>query len=137
MTATVENTLASPAIVPVQVLLEQYAISHPEIDSDEALEAQLDLIKRAYHFSTLHHASQVRMSGEPFMVHCTQVVLTLIGLQLDAVTIAAGLLHDVVEDVEDVSIEQLGTEFGEEVAILVNGVTKITGLSFRAYFSIS
>ncbi|MCY3770544.1 MAG: bifunctional (p)ppGpp synthetase/guanosine-3',5'-bis(diphosphate) 3'-pyrophosphohydrolase [Gemmatimonadetes bacterium] len=132
MTATVENALTSFAIVPVQVLLEQYAISHPEIDSDEALEAQLDLIERAYHFSTLHHAGQVRKSGEPFMVHCTQVVLTLIGLQLDAVTIAAGLLHDVVEDVEDVSIEQLAAEFGEEVAVLVNGVTKITGLSFRS-----
>lgn len=132
MTATVENAPAIFAIVPVQVLLEQYAISHPEIDSDEALEAQLDLIERAYHFSTLHHAGQVRKSGEPFMVHCTQVVLTLIGLQLDAVTIAAGLLHDVVEDVEDVSIEQLAAEFGEEVAVLVNGVTKITGLSFRS-----
>lgn len=132
MTATAENLLTSSAIVPVQVLLEQYAISHPEIDSDEALEVQLDLIERAYHFSTLHHAGQIRKSGEPFMVHCTQVVLTLISLQLDAVTIAAGLLHDVVEDVEDVSIEQLGAEFGEEVAILVNGVTKITGLSFRS-----
>ena len=132
MTATVENALTHSAIVPVQVLLEQYAISHPEIDSDEALEAQLDLIERAYHFSTLHHAGQVRKSGEPFMVHCTQVVLTLIGLQLDSVTIAAGLLHDVVEDVEDVSIEQLAAEFGEEVAVLVNGVTKITGLSFRS-----
>ncbi len=132
MTATVENALTHSAIVPVQVLLEQYAISHPEIDSDEALEAQLDLIERAYYFSTLHHAGQVRKSGEPFMVHCTQVVLTLIGLQLDSVTIAAGLLHDVVEDVEDVSIEQLAAEFGEEVAVLVNGVTKITGLSFRS-----
>ena len=65
-------------------------------------------------------------------MHCTQVVLTLIGLQLDAVTIAAGLLHDVVEDVEEVTIEQLAAEFGEEVAVLVNGVTKITGLSFRS-----
>ena len=54
MTATAENLLTSSAIVPVQVLLEQYAISHPEIDSDEALEVQLDLIERAYHFSTLH-----------------------------------------------------------------------------------
>ena len=132
MTATVENALSHAAIVPVQVLLEQYAISHPEIDSDEALEADLDLIERAYGFSTLHHAGQFRKSGDPFMVHCTQVVLTLIGLQLDAVTIAAGLLHDVVEDVEDVSIEQLAAEFGEEVAVLVNGVTKITGLSFRS-----
>ena len=132
MTATVENALSHAAIVPVQVLLEQYAISHPEIETDEALEADLDLIERAYHFSTLHHAGQIRKSGDPFMVHCTQVVLTLIGLQLDAVTIAAGLLHDVVEDVEDVSIEQLAAEFGEEVAVLVNGVTKITGLSFRS-----
>ncbi len=132
MTATVESAISNSAIVPVQVLLEQYAISHPEIDSDEALEIQLDLIERAYHFSMLHHAGQVRKSGEPFMVHCTQVVLTLIGLQLDAVTIAAGLLHDVVEDVEDVTIEQLAAEFGEEVAVLVNGVTKITGLSFRS-----
>ena len=74
MTATAENLLTSSAIVPVQVLLEQYAISHPEIDSDEALEVQLDLIERAYHFSTLHHAGQIRKSGEPFMVHCTQAV---------------------------------------------------------------
>ncbi len=132
MTATAENTHPSLGIVPVQALLEQYAISHPEVDSDEVLEEQLDLIERAYHFSTLHHAGQLRKSGEPFMVHCTQVVRTLIGLQLDAVTIAAGLLHDVVEDVEDVSIELVAAEFGEEVAVLVNGVTKITGLSFRS-----
>ncbi len=119
-------------IVPVQVLLEQYAILHPEINSDETLDDHLNLIEKAYRFSSLHHADQVRRSGEPFMVHCTQVVLTLISLQLDAVTIAAGLLHDVVEDVEEVTIEQLKEEFGEEVALLVNGVTKITGFSFRS-----
>tara|TARA_B100000029_G_scaffold198492_2_gene196773 strand:- start:2821 stop:5079 length:2259 start_codon:yes stop_codon:yes gene_type:complete len=132
MTTTLETPLTSSMIVPVQVLLEQYAILHPEINSDETLDDHLNLIEKAYRFSSLHHADQVRRSGEPFMVHCTQVVLTLISLQLDAVTIAAGLLHDVVEDVEEVTIEQLKEEFGEEVALLVNGVTKITGFSFRS-----
>ena len=125
------NTSSKTSVVPLQTLLEQFAITHPEIESDKDLDIDLDLIERAYHFSEFHHSDQIRMSGEPYMVHCTQVVLTLIGLQLDAVTVAAGLLHDVVEDIEPVTIDQLAREFGDDVAGLVDGVTKITSLSFQ------
>ena len=131
MTIAPVKTPSKSAVVPLQILLEQYAITHPEIESDKDLDLDLDIIERAYHFSEFHHGTQIRKSGEPYMVHCTQVVLTLIGLHLEAVTVAAGLLHDVVEDVEPVTIEQLGEEFGDEVAALVDGVTKITSLSFQ------
>lgn len=127
-----DKTPSESAVVPLQILLERYAITHPEIELGESLDADLDLIERAYHFSAFHHADQLRKSGEPYMVHCTQVVLTLISLQLDAVTVAAGLLHDVVEDVEAITIEQLAQEFGDDVAALVDGVTKITSLSFQS-----
>jgi GTP pyrophosphokinase len=108
---------------PLQVLLEQCAIMNPDMD--------LGLIERAYVFSKRHHADQERKSGEPFIVHCTQVALTLIGLHLDAVTIAAGLLHDVLEDVKTVTPEHLEQEFGPEVASLVVSVTKIPQLTVQ------
>lgn len=106
-----------------QALLSQAVITNPDMD--------FDLIERAYAYSDQHHKGQSRKSGEPYLTHLTQVTLTLISLHLDAVTIAAGLLHDVVEDVEGITVEHLEKEFGPEVAALVDGVTKITGLTFQ------
>ncbi|MGA3050549.1 MAG: bifunctional (p)ppGpp synthetase/guanosine-3',5'-bis(diphosphate) 3'-pyrophosphohydrolase [Chitinispirillaceae bacterium] len=83
-----------------------------------------DLIAKAFRFSWNAHKDQVRKSGEPFLAHPVAVALILAEQKLDTVTIAAGLLHDVLEDTQ-VSREALVQEFGEEIALLVDGVTKI------------
>ncbi|MBD3315104.1 MAG: RelA/SpoT family protein [Chitinivibrionales bacterium] len=90
-----------------------------------------DLIEKAYRFSWEAHKDQLRKSGEPFLAHPVAVSLILAEQQLDAVSIAAGLLHDVVEDTT-VSREKIASEFGEEVAKLVDGVTKIRTLQMKS-----
>lgn len=87
-------------------------------------DANFELVKRAYEFADIAHAGQKRLSGEPVIFHPLSVAESLADLRLDSVCLAAGLLHDVVEDT-GVSLEELQKEFGEEVADLVNGVTKI------------
>lgn len=86
------------------------------------------LIKRAYDFAKKAHEGQKRMSGEEQLVHCFEVARTLADLKLDAATIAAGLLHDVVEDTRITGAE-LQQRFGEEIARLVSGVTKMERVS--------
>ncbi|GAB4468641.1 MAG: bifunctional (p)ppGpp synthetase/guanosine-3',5'-bis(diphosphate) 3'-pyrophosphohydrolase [Anaerolineae bacterium] len=83
-----------------------------------------NLIRRAYDLAQEAHRGQKRKSGEDFFVHCVEVARILVDLHLDAATIAAALLHDVAEDTA-VTIKDLEEAFGEEVAHLVNGVTKI------------
>ncbi len=102
------------------VLLEQHA---------ERLD--LDLIERALRFSVSAHQGQQRMSGEAFVSHSIAVATILIGQLLDSTSIAAALLHDVVEDSE-VRTEDIQGEFGAEVAGLVDGLTKISNLTFRS-----
>ncbi len=87
-------------------------------------QSEIDLIRRAYDLAAVAHADQERASGEPYIVHSLAVAQRLAELHLDPVTIAAGLLHDVVEDTI-VSIKDLHQDFGEEVAKLVDGVTKL------------
>ena len=90
------------------------------------------LIEKAYQFARAAHADQKRRSGEPYIVHPLSVAETLADLSLDATTIAAGLLHDCVEDIEDVTVETIEREFGAEVALLVDGVTKLSRLDFTS-----
>jgi GTP diphosphokinase / guanosine-3',5'-bis(diphosphate) 3'-diphosphatase len=89
--------------------------------------ADRDLIERAYRLAEHKHAGQMRASGEPYIQHCLAVAQILTELRLPAPAIAAALLHDVVEDT-DISLEDITKEFGEEVARLVDGVTKLTQL---------
>ncbi|HEV8356951.1 MAG TPA: bifunctional (p)ppGpp synthetase/guanosine-3',5'-bis(diphosphate) 3'-pyrophosphohydrolase [Gemmatimonadales bacterium] len=91
----------------------------------------LELIDRALRFSASAHRGQKRMSGEEFISHSIAVATILIGQFLDSTSIAAALLHDVVEDA-DVSGEDIAAEFGSEVAGLVDGLTKIAHLTFRS-----
>ena len=86
-------------------------------------EAQ-DKISRAYRRAEEAHAGQKRASGEPYLTHCLAVAGLLSDLNLDPATIAAGLLHDVVED-SLITVHDLEVEFGQEVAMLVDGVTKL------------
>ncbi len=92
-------------------------------------DADLELLRRAYVFSALEHKGQVRHSGEPYLVHPLEVADILAGMKLDAVCVAAGLLHDVVEDTLTTP-EKIRERFGEDVAHIVEGVTKIGAIPF-------
>ena len=89
----------------------------------------LEIIRRAYDFSTQNHTGQSRASGEPYVVHPLEVAMILADMKMDANAIAAGLLHDCVEDTT-VTIVDVRKEFGEQVAHLVEGVTKISKIDF-------
>jgi len=89
----------------------------------------LEIVKKAYDFSMKHHAGQSRASGEPYLVHPLQVALVLAEMKMDPVAVAAGLLHDSVEDTS-LTIVDIRKEFGEQVAHIVEGVTKISQIEF-------
>ena len=101
-----------------------------KVRSYDDSEAGCELIAHAYHFAEKAHAGQKRKSGEPYIVHPVYVASILTELMIDPPTIAAALLHDTVEDCEEISLQDIETEFGEEVARLVDGVTKLARLNF-------
>jgi GTP pyrophosphokinase len=94
-------------------------------------DADLELLRRAYVFSALEHKGQVRHSGEPYLVHPLEVADILADMKLDTVCVSAGLLHDVVEDTLT-TIERIRDTFGEDVAHIVEGVTKISAIPFSS-----
>jgi guanosine-3',5'-bis(diphosphate) 3'-pyrophosphohydrolase len=104
-------------------LLEDVAAYNPEFDRV--------LLERAFLFASEAHEGQQRRSGEPFIAHPVGVARVLADLHLDDTTLAAALLHDVVEDT-DVTIEEVRAEFGEEITRLVEGVTKLTRIHFQS-----
>ena len=92
--------------------------------------ADLAVVEKAYYFAKKAHESQIRKSGEPYFVHPQHVASILVEIMLDAPTVAAGLLHDTVEDVEGITLDLIEKEFGKEIAELVDGVTKLGHLNF-------
>src|SRR5215211_7441320 len=94
-------------------------------------DADIDLLRRAYVFSAFEHKGQVRHSGEPYLVHPLEVADQLADMKLDVVAIAAGLLHDIVEDTQT-PIERITELFGADVAHVVEGVTKIGAIQFSS-----
>src|SRR5438874_2432607 len=90
--------------------------------------ADIELIRRAYLFSALHHRGQTRASGEPYLVHPLEVAEILADMRLDEVSVSTGLLHDVVEDTL-VDIDTIRKYFGDEITLLVDGLTKIAHIS--------
>ncbi len=92
--------------------------------------ADAGLIERAYAFAEKVHGGQRRLSGEPYIIHPVYVASILTEIGIDAPTIAAGLLHDTVEDCESVTLQTIEEQFGAEVAMLVDGVTKLSKLDF-------
>src|SRR5438552_4908224 len=104
-------------------LLEKVRAYSPDTD--------VELLRRAYVFSAFEHRGQVRHSGEPYLIHPLAVADFLADMKLDAVAIAAGLLHDVVEDTLT-TIERIEELFGPEVAHVVEGVTKIGAIPFSS-----
>ncbi len=94
-------------------------------------QAQRDLLYRAYEFAKKAHDGQKRESGEPYIIHPCAIARILINLGMDVNTIAAALLHDVIEDTP-VTYEQVAEEFSVEIADLVNGVTKLERIQFTS-----
>src|SRR5690625_5116557 len=92
-------------------------------------EKDVTFIRRAYNFAKDAHANQFRKSGEPYIIHPVQVASILVDLQMDPETIAGGFLHDVIEDTE-ITFEEIETAFTREVAVLVDGVTKLGKIKY-------
>lgn len=107
----------------MEEILEKVASYSPSAD--------LELIKKAYVFSAMAHKGQSRMSGEPYLNHPLGVADILAGMEMDAVTVATGLLHDTVEDTRT-SIDDISGLFGEETAALVDGLTKLGKVTFNS-----
>jgi len=119
-------TLAAEVRTPeLEAVIEQIRKYDPDVDAE--------MLRRAYHLADQAHTGQLRDSGAPYIEHPLHVAEILAGLNSDAPTIIAGLLHDVVEDTS-VSLDTIREQFGEEVARLVDGVTKLsrTELSRKA-----
>src|SRR6266571_3673273 len=110
-------------MIRFEELLEKVRAYSPATD--------VELLRRAYVFSAFEHRGQVRHSGEPYLIHPLAVADFLADMKLDAVAIAAGLLHDVVEDTLT-TIERIQELFGPEVAHVVEGVTKISAIPFSS-----
>jgi GTP pyrophosphokinase len=110
-------------MIRFETLLEKVRSYSPEAD--------LELLRRAYVFSALEHKGQVRHSGEPYLVHPLEVADFLADMKLDVVAVAAGLLHDVVEDTLTTP-ERIKELFGPEIAHVVEGVTKIGAIPFSS-----
>jgi GTP pyrophosphokinase len=110
-------------MIRFETLLEKVRSYSPEAD--------LELLRRAYVFSALEHKGQVRHSGEPYLVHPLEVADFLADMKLDVVAVAAGLLHDVVEDTLTTP-ERIAELFGAEIAHVVEGVTKIGAIPFSS-----
>src|ERR687883_1362933 len=101
----------------VEELLAEVEAYKPDVDRD--------LLARAFHYAAEAHAGQLRQSGQEFIYHPWGAAKILAGLQLDEATLAAALLHDVVEDT-GVDVDEVRSEFNQEIAHLVEGVTKLT-----------
>ncbi|MGI8494726.1 MAG: RelA/SpoT family protein [Pyrinomonadaceae bacterium] len=107
-------------MIRIEDIIEKVKQNHPN--------SQVEMIRRAYLFSALHHRDQKRASGEPYLVHPLAVADILAEMRLDEVSISTGLLHDVVEDTL-VDLDTLRSYFGEEISHLVDGLTKIAHIS--------
>lgn len=126
-TSKVEKSVDTPADftspeVLYEDLIEKVKLYHPSSDLSD--------IERAYKVAKKAHEGQFRKSGEPYIIHPLCVAVILAELELDKESIIAGLLHDVVEDTVMTS-EDVAKEFGDEVALLVDGVTKLTQLNYQ------
>lgn len=121
---SLKKELSKPSdFTPPEVLYEQLKDTirkyHPSSD--------ISMIEKAYSIAEEAHREQKRKSGEPYIIHPLCVAITLAELELDKETIVAGILHDVVEDTI-MTIEEISAEFSDEIALLVDGVTKLTQL---------
>ncbi len=110
-------------MLPVEELIHRIRAYQPTADAE--------LIKRAYDYSFRMHAGQMRKSGDPYFIHPASVAGTIADLKLDTASVCAGLLHDVVEDTL-ATTKDIEREFGDEIAQLVDGVTKLSKINFTS-----
>jgi len=110
-------------LIDTSDLISKIKLYNPQVDAD--------LIVRAFNFANQHHGGQMRLSGEPFIIHPLAVAMILAEIEQDQVTIAAALIHDVIED-GGVKREEIAEKFGDEIARLVEGVTKLGQLVFES-----
>ena len=113
-----------------QLLGDLFAVIEEHADH-AARQVDLKLVERAFLFSCERHADQRRRSGEDFITHPVGVAKICAGMRLDTETLCAALLHDTVEDTS-ASLDEVKEEFGDEVCRLVDGVTKLTGITFQS-----
>jgi guanosine-3',5'-bis(diphosphate) 3'-pyrophosphohydrolase len=112
------------------LLSDLFAIVEEHADQS-AVRIDRELVQRAFEYACAHHADQRRRSGEDFIVHPVGVAKICAGMRLDTETLCAALLHDTVEDTS-ASLAEVSESFGAEIASLVDGVTKLTGLTFSS-----
>jgi GTP diphosphokinase / guanosine-3',5'-bis(diphosphate) 3'-diphosphatase len=110
-------------MIRINDIIDKITEYYPDVD--------LDIIDRAYIYSARVHDGQVRLSGEPYLSHPLEVAGILADMKLDVVSVAAGLLHDVVEDTH-ATIEEINEMFGKDVSNIVSGVTKLSVLPFSS-----
>ncbi|HEX8086651.1 MAG TPA: bifunctional (p)ppGpp synthetase/guanosine-3',5'-bis(diphosphate) 3'-pyrophosphohydrolase [Solirubrobacteraceae bacterium] len=113
-----------------RLLGDIFAIVEEHAD-DSVVQIDRERVERAFLFACEHHADQRRKSGEEFIVHPVGVAKICAGLRLDTETLCAALLHDTVEDTS-ATLDEVRETFGDEVAALVDGVTKLTGITFQS-----
>jgi GTP diphosphokinase / guanosine-3',5'-bis(diphosphate) 3'-diphosphatase len=125
--------LPAPACLsaPERRLLSDLFAIVSEHAADSAIQIDRGRVQDAFVFACEHHAAQRRKSGEDFIVHPVGVARICAGMRLDTDTLCAALLHDTVEDTS-ASIEEVRERFGEEIAGIVDGVTKLTGITFQS-----
>src|SRR6202522_3360339 len=125
--ATVHSTPLEPPAEP-EFLTAKFAELLATIGKNRPSD-DINIIRRAWEFCVQHHSGQLRASGEPYVLHPLEVAQVLAEMKLDSTAIAAGLLHDAVEDTP-VTTEDITEQFGEQVAHIVEGVTKIDKIQF-------
>src|ERR1700759_934183 len=125
--ATVHSTPLEPPAEP-DILTAKFAELLATIGKNRPSD-DIGVIRKAWEFCVQHHSGQLRASGEPYVLHPLEVAQVLAEMKLDATAIAAGLLHDAVEDTP-VTTEDITEQFGEQVAHIVEGVTKIDKIQF-------
>src|SRR4051794_21674905 len=113
-----------------RLLGDLFAIVEEHV-ADSVIQVDKDRVEEAFVFSCEHHADQRRKSGEEFIVHPVGVAKICAGLRLDTETLCAALLHDTVEDTS-ATLDEVRERFGDEIATLVDGVTKLTGITFQS-----
>ena len=113
-----------------QLLGDLFAVIEEHADH-AAREVDRDMVERAFLFSCERHADQRRRSGEDFITHPVGVAKICAGMRLDTETLCAALLHDTVEDTS-ASLDEVRDVFGDEICRLVDGVTKLTGITFQS-----
>ena len=110
-------------MIRINDIIDKVAENYPDTD--------LDIIERSYIYSARVHHGQLRLSGEPYLSHPLEVAGILADLKLDVVSVAAGLLHDVIEDTH-ATPEEIQEMFGQEIFHIVSGVTKLSSLPYTS-----